>query len=272
VPEPLPSTVPEVIARLRRLEGSGSRSDGVACFARLYREVTEGVGAELDRHTFANAAFLERLDVCFAGLFFSALDEYEQQPKSSPRAWQPLFTSRARKGIAPLQFAFAGMNAHINRDLPVALVTTCRELGIELRDASPEHADFQRVNVLLAKVESRVKRTYATGWLGVVDRLLHRFHRIDDVVAMWNVERARAAAWTNGLALWSLQDDPRLAAQFLLTLDRMVGLGSRGLMVPADSTLQKLGRLFARAAPGRRRAPARVADPARPLVSRDPAE
>ena len=25
------------------------------------------------------------------------------------------------------------MNAHINRDLPVALVTTCEELGLELR-------------------------------------------------------------------------------------------------------------------------------------------
>ena len=105
--------------------------------------------------------------------------------------------------MAPLQFALAGMNAHINRDLPVALVATCRELGIELRDGSPEHADFVRVNVLLASVEARVKRSYLTGWLSVADRLVHRFHRIDDVVAMWDVERARAAAWTNGLALWT---------------------------------------------------------------------
>jgi len=136
------------------------------------------------------------------------------------------------------------MNAHINRDLPVALVTTCCELGIDLRDAAPEHADFNRVNSLLATVETRVKRAYATGWLGLADRLVHRVHRLDDVVAMWDVERARAAAWTNGLALWELRDDPGLAAEFLQTLDRMVGLGSRGLMVPADSTLQKLGRLF----------------------------
>ena len=32
-------------------------------------------------------------------------------------------------GTAPIQFALAGMNAHINRDLPLALVETCDELG-----------------------------------------------------------------------------------------------------------------------------------------------
>jgi Family of unknown function (DUF5995) len=246
VSERLPSTVPEVIARLRGLESSPSRSDGVACFARLYREVTEGVAAELGRQAFANGAFLERLDVRFAGLFFTALDEFEQAPARAPSAWVPLFTQRARKGVAPLQFALAGMNAHINRDLPVALVDTGRELGIELRDGSPEQADFVRVNGLLAIVEAHVKASYVTGWLSFADRLVHRFHRIDDVIAMWDVERARAAAWTNGLALWKLRDDPDLSASFLLTLDRMVGLASRGLMIPADTALQKLGRLFGR--------------------------
>ena len=196
-----PSTVPEVIARLRRIESASSRSDGVACFARLYREVTEGVAADLGRHTFANARFLEHLDVSFANLFFAALDEYEQAHARAPHAWMPLFAERSRKGVAPLQFALAGMNAHINRDLPVALVSTSRALAIELRDGSPEQADFQQVNRLLAGVEARVKRSYVTGWLSAVDRLVHRVHRIDDVIAMWDVEQARAAAWTNGLAL-----------------------------------------------------------------------
>jgi hypothetical protein len=239
---PLPSTVPEVVARLHDLEALGSRSDGVTCFARLYRQVTEGVDAQLGRHEFANGPFLAHLDVCFAGLFFTALDEYERDPTGAPRAWVPLFAQRARRGIAPIQFALAGMNAHINRDLPVALVTTCRELGVELRDGSPEHADFEQVNALLSEVEARIKHSYLTGWLSVVDRLVHRVRRIDDVVAMWDVERARATAWTNGLALWQLGDQPELAAQFLLALDRMVGLASRGLIVPADSTLQRLRR------------------------------
>ena len=238
-----PSTVQDVIARLRAIESAAPRRDGVACFARLYREVTEGVDSELAARSFADARFLERLDVCFAGLFFSALDAYERVPASAPSAWVPLFEQRARRGVTPLQFALAGMNAHINRDLPVALVTTCRELGLDLHEGSPEQADFERINVLLAQVESKIKRLYLSGWLAVVDRIVHRFHRIDDVVAMWDVGRARDAAWTNGQALWALGDEPQLASDFLAVLDRMVGLASRGLLIPAGSLLQKLARL-----------------------------
>jgi hypothetical protein len=236
-----PSHIADVIRRLRTIEASGSRSDGVVCFARLYREVTEGVGAELRRQGFADNRFLETLDVQFAALFFSALESYGHDPARTPSAWVPLFSQRSRRGIAPLQFALAGMNAHINRDLPVALVTTCRELGLDLGEGSAEHADFERVDVLLANVEARVKSQYVTGWLASADRLVHRLRRIDDVVAMWDVGRARNAAWTNAQALWAL-DDERLASDYLLALDRMVGFASRGLLVPADLWLLKLGR------------------------------
>jgi Family of unknown function (DUF5995) len=234
--------IADVIERLRAIEATAPPSDGVVCFARLYREVTEGVGAELTRSGFANARFLETLDVHFAELFFAAFDSYTREPARAPSAWVPLFAQRSHRGVAPIQFALAGMNAHINRDLPVALVTTCRELGRDLREESREHADFEQVNALLAQVEVHVKDSYLTGWLAWVDRLVHRFRRIDDVVAMWDVGRARDAAWTNAQALWALGDAPPLAGDYLLALDRMVGLASRGLLIPADSWLLKLGR------------------------------
>ena len=237
-------TVSEAVARLREIEASAPRTDGVVCFARLYREVTEGVAAQLDAHTFQNNAFVEALDLGFADLFFTAHAAFAKDPGKTPRAWVPLFERRARRDIAPIQFAVAGMNAHINRDLPVALVGTCRSLGLDLRDSSREHADYVRVNALLAKVESRVKQSYLTGWTKLADRLLHRAGHVDDVVAMWDVSRARDAAWTNGLALWHLRDEPDLAAQFLLTLDRMVGLAGRGLLEPQRSVLGRLRRLL----------------------------
>ena len=235
-----------MVQRLLAIEESAPRSDGVACFARLYRAVTEGVGADLTSQGFADARFLETLDVHFAELFFSALESYGREPAKTPSAWVPLFAQRSRRGIAPLQFALAGMNAPINRDLPVALVTTCRELGLDLREGSPEHADFERVDALLAHVEREVKSAYLTGWLAWVDRLVHRLHRIDDVVAMWDVSRARDAAWTNAQALWALGDEPPLAGDYLLALDRMVGLAGRGLLLPADTWLLKLGRVLSR--------------------------
>jgi len=235
-------SVPEVIDRLRAIESASPPANGVACFARLYREVTEGVNAELEHRAVADARFIAELDVCFAGLFFSAFDAHHRKPGSEPPAWRPLFAGQSARGVAPLQFALAGMNAHINRDLPVALVTTCRALTLDLSETTPEHADFVRVNTLLAQVEQKIKRSYVTGWLAAVDRLVHRFDRIDDVVAMWDVARARDAAWTNAQALWALHGDPALESEFLGTLDRMVGLASRGFLIPADSLLQKLGR------------------------------
>jgi hypothetical protein len=238
----VPSTVPEVIARMQTVEAVAGRTDGVACFARLYRQVTEGVAAELDRRAFADMPYLERLDIVFANLFFSALEGYERDPGATPSAWVPLFAARSRRGIAPLQFAFAGMNAHINRDLPVALVTTCEELGVELRAGSPEHSDFELVNGLLARVEAQVKASYLTGTLAFLDRLVHRFDRIDDVVAMWNVRRARDAAWTNAETLWALRGDAQLRSEFVQALDRMVGFAGRGLLVPADTMLRRIAR------------------------------
>jgi hypothetical protein len=235
--------ISQVVARLREIEASAAPHDGVACFARLYREVTEAVAAELRGRGPDGAVFVGRLDVRFADCFFSGLDAWEHAPASAPRAWAPLFEARRRPGIAPLQFALAGMNAHINRDLPVALAATCGDLGLDLDDDSAQHRAYEHVNVLLAHVEERLKPSYLTGVLGALDRLVHRCHRLDDVVAMWDVARARDAAWANGRALWALRDEPKLASDFLVALDRSVGLAGRGLLIPADTFLGRLARL-----------------------------
>ena len=217
-----PAGVPDVISRLRALSAG---HDGVARFARLYLAVTEGVNARLHGVAFANPTFVARLDVVFADLFLDAVDD----PAGAPRAWRPLFEARSRHGIAPLQFALAGMNAHINRDLPVAVVATCAELGVE---PGPQYRDFARVNPILSEVEAQVKASFLTGWTRFVDRILHRFRHLDDVVAMWDVRHAREAAWTNAQVLWVLRGEPDLSADFLERLDRLVGLASRGLLRP----------------------------------------
>ena len=237
-----PSSVADVVARMESAVSALPRTDGVACFTRLYLAVTKGVQERLAGMVFADPRFLARLDVAFADLFFSALDEANSNPSRMPHAWAPLVEARTAHGIAPLQFALAGMSAHINRDLPVALVTTCNELDIALEEGSPQHADYVQVNRVLAEVEAKVKGQYLTGWLRGLDRLVHRVHRLDDVVAMWNVARARDAAWVSGEALWALRDQPELSARYLLALDRTVGLTARGLLVPADTWLQRLGR------------------------------
>lgn len=236
--ETVSAGISDVIARMQALLHPLHRADGVACFTRLYLTVTQGVQERLAQAAFQDPAFMSALDVRFAELFLTAATA-----KKAPGAWTPLFEARARRGISPLQFAFAGMNAHINRDLPIALVETCRDHGVALAEGSRQHADYLQVNKLLVAVESRVKSEYVTGVLHHLDRLVHRVHRLDDVVAMWNVARARDAAWTNAEALWAIRDDPALSARYVETLDRTVGLAGRGLLVPAETWLGRLARL-----------------------------
>jgi hypothetical protein len=69
-------------------------------------------------------------------------------------------------------------------------------------------------------------------------------HRLDDVVAMWDIARARDAAWTNAEALWALRSAPAVYQRYLAALDRSVGLAGRGLLTPADTWIGRLKRLL----------------------------
>jgi hypothetical protein len=49
---------------------------------------------------------------------------------------------------------------------------------------------------------------------------------------MWDVARARDAAWVQAQALWALRRLPGLSGAYLDALDRTVGFAGRGLLVP----------------------------------------
>ncbi len=225
----LPGRVDEVAERMHAVEDALPEGDGVRAFTRLYRAVTEAVDERVRPGTFADAAFTRWLDVVFANLYFRALRAHVLGPKRPPRAWAALFEARSRTGIAPIQFALAGMNAHINRDLPLALVETCRARRVVPARHGPQHADFRAIDPLLAETEARVRAEFATGLVGWADEALGE---LDSVVAMWNVRKARAAAWVNAETLWALRDVPFAAGRFAVTLDRMVGYAGRGLLRP----------------------------------------
>jgi hypothetical protein len=229
VEQPPVETIEQIIARMQALDGALPVSDGISWFNRLYLRVSEGVQAALKTGGFLKPEFIVTLDVHFANLYFNAIRDYFAAPASTPRAWVPLFEARARRDIAPIQFALAGMNAHINRDLPVALVEAASALGSALQRPSPEYNDYEQVDSVLAKVETEVKAWFDTGFVGVIDR---RFGPLDDVLASWSVKTARRAAWVNAEVLWSLRGSPALSADYLASLDRTIGFAGRGLLVP----------------------------------------
>jgi hypothetical protein len=214
---------------MRALDQRLPRTDGVAQFNRMYLKVTEEVNQAAKTQVFEDPTFLEVLDIVFASLYFRALEAYEHDPASCPRAWVPLLQTRTNRRIAPIQFALAGMNAHINRDLAVAIVQACNELGREPGRATAMYRDFRQVNRLLADAQEAVEPWFKRGVLGLVDRVLGR---ADEVAQIWSIERAREAAWVQAEALWELRADESLTRRFLDTLDRTVGFAGRGLLVP----------------------------------------
>lgn len=132
-------TVAGAIARMEAIEAALPAADGLACFNRMYLDVTTQVNSQIGQGFFADPVFMTNLDVAFANLYFAAADS-AADPATVPLAWRPLVERRAVAGIEPVQFALAGMNAHINHDLPLAMVSTCTTLGTT-PEAGPHFAD-----------------------------------------------------------------------------------------------------------------------------------
>src|SRR5450759_1257321 len=104
VPAPAPpaATIDEVIARMRSIDAALPASDGVACFNRMYLEVTTGVSQQVEQGSFGDADFVAHLDVVFANLYFRAVDALSGPASDLPVAWQPLLSARTTHGIEPI--------------------------------------------------------------------------------------------------------------------------------------------------------------------------
>lgn len=218
--------VPAVVARLEAIGAGLPESDGVACFNAMYLTVTERVGERLTGSTFRNPEFVDRLDRVFAALYFDAVDAAEGRWN---RSWAPLFELRSSPGRLPVQFAVAGMNAHINHDLSVATVRTCQLMGLPPSDPVVR-ADYDRVNDVLAEVYEQVRASLLPPGLSGIDPELSRLLA---VIGSWKIGRARDAAWHQALVMWELRRSGRLVGEYRDTLAGTVGLVTRQLLVPA---------------------------------------
>jgi len=215
----------ELLERMAAIDRALPASDGVACFNRMYRLVIESVQAHVTAGFFGDPAWIGRLDIDFANLYLSA--SQAPQTESTPRSWSALLDRRSDHRVLPLQFALAGMNAHINHDLAIAVVTASAELS-----TSPDahHADFERVNTILATVEPQIRTSFSDALLNDLDRTAPG---LQDVVANFSMVKARETAWANAETLWTIkQVSSNLESDFLDGLDHLVGFASRGLLVP----------------------------------------
>jgi hypothetical protein len=227
-----PASIAGVLSTMQAIDSISIDGDGLKWFNWLYFQVTQAVEARVVTGGFTDTAFLAELDVQFATLYFTALrNSLSGQPL--PDCWRTLFTQRSQTELTRLQFAMSGINAHINHDLPIAIVSTCKVTS-QIASYGPQHGtvqytDYTSLNSTLDSLIQQAKQTLNVRLLGDA---IPAASVLENTIAAWSVSVAREAAWNNSELLWHLQGEPGLTSAFLDSLDGLTSLVSKSLLVP----------------------------------------
>jgi hypothetical protein len=221
-----PVNIDGVVQIMQGIDAALPDNDGLKWFNLLYLEVTQQVQQHPPAGGWKAPIWLSRLDVIFATFYFKAIaDSLSGNP--IPSSWQALFEARQRTGIDRIQFALAGMNAHINHDLALALLAIDGEMHQGFSTVTPEHQDYEHVNDLLQAVLPQALTLLANGILG---QLAEDTGKIGKLLAIWNVRVARDLAWDFAAHLQAI---PQPFQSFTLaTQDQLTGTLGRTLLVP----------------------------------------
>ncbi|MEU4622174.1 DUF5995 family protein [Actinoplanes sp. NPDC023801] len=205
-----PDDVPGVVELLAEVQVVLCRvpplldSNPLADFNKLYHTITENVLERLYAGKFKDPAFLARLDVEFAARYFDALRYWTEGSPACPGVWAGLFCRVPGPDARALPSAIAGVNAHINFDLPFALVTTFDHLGSDPVDGSDQHQDYLQVNDIFAEEIPGLRRGYLDRWQLLIDTMNGD---LDDWWQGEMVEYTRNVAWRNAQKIWAIRHD-----------------------------------------------------------------
>src|SRR2546421_11653588 len=173
--ESIPGLVERMVADLDRLPADDARR----FFHSTYLRTTRAVAEEIDRGGFLDGPWLERWDIVFAELYLDALHA-DLRGAPVPQPWRIAFDTAARQpGLPPLRHVLLGMNAHINYDLPQALVAVISPAEFDdqavraSRAADHTHVD----EVLLARVGAEDDELSAVSRRSLLDRVLAPLNR-----------------------------------------------------------------------------------------------
>lgn len=223
-----PAAIADVLVGMQSIDGLLPSSDGLKWFNKLYLIVTQRIDLQPPPNGWEDATWLTRLAVVFANFYFRAIAGALEQNPDIASSWRALFEARNKTGVDRIQFALAGMNAHINHDLALALLQTNDELHMTPALESPEHDDYEQVNGLLEQVLPSALNLLAAG---IVGELAQDTGKVGRLLAIWNVRAARDLAWDFAGHLRNLEGASRTLA--LEAQDRLSGVIGRTLLLPA---------------------------------------
>jgi hypothetical protein len=184
-------------ALLADLEAEG---DPARFFLGTYSRTTRAVAAALEQGHFEDRAWVEEWDVVFADLYLDALDAYRRSPEEAPRPWRIAFG--ADPGLHPVGHVLLGMNAHINYDLPQALLAVVPPEAFDDPDVlACRRRDHERIDDVLAErvpAEDGELEQVADGGRTLLDRAMTPVNR---AAARRFLREARIKVWHTTTAL-----------------------------------------------------------------------
>lgn len=222
-----PESIRDVLAAMQSIDNLCVQGDGLHWFNWLYMQVTQAVENRVAEGGFNSPAWLSELDVHFANLYFTAL-QANLSGSPCPGCWSAMFSVRNQTDIARIQFALAGMNAHINHDLPLAIISTCKSTGKVPQHSSPEYDDYTSLNATMNALINSAKLTFNVRLLG---NALPAASHVENTIAAWDLAAARENAWNTAQNLW--QQSPAIANAQADVIDGLTAVISKTLLVPA---------------------------------------
>ena len=181
----------------QRLDRLPARLSHQRVFLSTYQRTTRAIGDAVQRAAFEDPEWVQRWDVAFANLYLSALDA-ELSGDEVPGPWRLVFA--ASPDLPPLRRVLLSTNAHINYDLPRALLTVISDDDFSdpvLIDRC--RRDSERIDTVLStRVEAEEDALSATGDTAILERLLMPLNHLS---AKRFLHEARQKVWHNTLQL-----------------------------------------------------------------------
>jgi len=226
-----------LVTRMREdLRAMTEAGDARRFFHGTYLRTTEAVAAEIARGGFQDGEWLERWDIVFADLYLRALDA-DRDGGDVPAPWRVAFdTARDRPDLPPLQHVLFGINAHINYDLPQALIAVISPADFDNPELlASRSADHRRLDtVLSSRVGAEDAELSAVSRVTLLDRLMRPANR---AASRRFLAESREKVWRNAVVLDRArrEADERyrqvLAELEKLSADRVADLAAPGLIL-----------------------------------------
>ena len=177
-------------------------------FTAMYARVTGRISRAIDDGRFGDGARMDEFASTFARLFLAPA----AGSGPAPRCWRAAWDVADDDRLLIVQHLLLGINAHVNHDLPLAVVDVAASRG-EITSIRP---DFDAVNQILAETYEELLAD-----LGLVSRWATTASKLGGGDAFnFSLRVARDQAWRAAVAMHGLDDGGRRA--YRAELDRLV--------------------------------------------------